>query len=356
MALPVIAYTDRTIAVHHGDCLDVLPTLADSSVDAVVTDPPYGLEFMGREWDTFKPAQAQIRTPSQRDAERGTEADPFSLYTRNRPDAYVAGTPFQKWCESWALECLRVLKPGGHLLAFGGTRTSHRLTCRDRGRRVRDPRRDRMAVRQRLPEVPRRIEGHRRSAAGAEREVIGQRTDHDYQPADRRTHHRASTSATSSARRRDSPGDRGRGASVDRVGDRAEAGVRADRRRAAKPLAGTVARNVLAHGTGALNIDACRIGQNEEGQGRWPANVVLDEDTADELDEQSGTLTSGVLAAHHKRRPKDAGILGAFGSVEGERGYGDAGRRVAVLLHLEGRHGNERVIVDGHRSPDREAA
>ena len=62
--------------LHVGDCLDVLPGIADASVDAVVTDPPYSLSFMGREWDKFKPSE------------------------------------FQAWCEQWAAECLRVLKPG----------------------------------------------------------------------------------------------------------------------------------------------------------------------------------------------------------------------------------------------------
>lgn len=59
--------------------------------------------------------------------------------------------------------------------------------------------------------------------------------------------------------------------------------------------------------------------------GRWPANVVLDGPMAAALDEQSGTLASGVLAAHHQRAPKASGILGAYGSAEGERGYGDTG-------------------------------
>lgn len=120
---------------------------------------------------------------------------------------------------------------------------------------------------------------------------------------------------------------------------------------ARKPLAGTVAANVLTHGTGALNVDGCRVGDGgqlswaeprgigymgggsdagtvaatESAKGRWPANVVLDEHAAAELDRQSGTLASGILAAHHQRAPKDAGILGAYGSAEGERGYGDTG-------------------------------
>ena len=79
------------INLMHGDCLEVLRTLPDNSVDAVVTDPPYGLSFMGRRWDYDVPA-----------------------------------------VEVWA-ECLRVLKPGGHLLAFAGTRTQHRMAVRIEG-------------------------------------------------------------------------------------------------------------------------------------------------------------------------------------------------------------------------------
>lgn len=91
-------YADDLVTLHHGDCLDVMRTLPDGSVHAVVTDPPYGLGFMGREWDSLPP-----------------------------------GLP-------WARECLRVLKPGGHLLAFGGTRTWHRLAVavEDAGFEVRD--------------------------------------------------------------------------------------------------------------------------------------------------------------------------------------------------------------------------
>jgi SAM-dependent methyltransferase len=82
----------------HGDCLEVLRTLPDNSVDAVVTDPPYGLSFMGKRWDYDVPS-----------------------------------------VDVWA-ECLRVLKPGGHLLAFAGTRTQHRMAMRieDAGFEIRD--------------------------------------------------------------------------------------------------------------------------------------------------------------------------------------------------------------------------
>jgi hypothetical protein len=86
------------LALHLGDCLEVLRTMPDCSVDAVVTDPPYGLSFMGKKWDYDVPTT-----------------------------------------EVWA-ECLRVLKPGGHLLAFAGTRTQHRMAVRieDAGFEIRD--------------------------------------------------------------------------------------------------------------------------------------------------------------------------------------------------------------------------
>lgn len=84
--------------IHHGDCLAAMRGMPAGSVDAIVTDPPYGLGFMGKAWDELPP---------------GLE---------------------------WAKQCLRVLKPGGHLLAFGGTRTWHRLAVavEDAGFEIRD--------------------------------------------------------------------------------------------------------------------------------------------------------------------------------------------------------------------------
>ena len=84
--------------LHHGNCLDILRTMPDNSIDAVVTDPPYGLSFMAKRWDYDVPST-----------------------------------------EIWA-ECLRVLKPGGYLLAFAGTRTQHRMAVRieDAGFEIRD--------------------------------------------------------------------------------------------------------------------------------------------------------------------------------------------------------------------------
>lgn len=93
-------YEDDTVRLHLGDCRDVLPTLPDASVDAVVTDPPYELGFLGKAWD-------------------------------------ASGIAYN--ADVWR-QCWRVLKPGGHLLAFGGTRTYHRMTVaiEDAGFEIRD--------------------------------------------------------------------------------------------------------------------------------------------------------------------------------------------------------------------------
>lgn len=114
--------------LRHGDCREVMATLADNSIDAMVTDPPYGLEFMGKEWD-------KLATPKPGNI--GGFADgnkpSFERVKRHLP-------AMQAWHESWAREAYRVLRPGGHLLAFGGSRTYHRLACaiEDAGFEIRD--------------------------------------------------------------------------------------------------------------------------------------------------------------------------------------------------------------------------
>jgi site-specific DNA-methyltransferase (adenine-specific) len=296
-------YVDDRATVYQGDALAVLPTLPDQSVDAVVTDPPYGLEFMGREWDSF--GRTGIR-----------------------------GSAYQEWCQAWAAECLRLLRPGGHLLAFGGSRTFHRLVCavEDAGFEIRDT--ISWLYGSGFPkslDVSKAID----RAAGAEREVIGRYV----MPADS-----DAGNAGKVIRSVDSDGGYGGHATAGREGTPITSPATDAARRwsgwgtalkpgwepivvARKPLAGTVAANVQVHGTGALNIDACRLpmgseydpgaihrqhadtaGMNGLGQsgfapdhqqptyneaGRWPPNVVLDKATAAGLDRQSGDRPSG---------------------------------------------------------------
>ena len=171
-------YQDERVTLLHGDCLDVLATLPDASVDSVVTDPPYGLEFMGKEWDAPWKAGADVHAEARtrRAAEvtptgqaHSTSAGPYLAAGVNK---YAAGLPFQQWCQLWATECLRVLKPGGHLLAFGGTRTWHRLAVaiEDAGFELRDS--IAWLYGSGFPkslDVSKAID----KAAGAEREVVG---------------------------------------------------------------------------------------------------------------------------------------------------------------------------------------
>src|SRR5690625_2335480 len=127
-----IYYQDDKTTVYHGDCIDVMRNMPENSVDAIVTDPPYGLGFMGAKWDALPPGK------------------------------------------DWAEECLRVLKPGGHLLAFGGTRTWHRLAVaiEDAGFEIRDS--VMWLYGSGFPkshDVSKAID----KAAGAERKVVGRR-------------------------------------------------------------------------------------------------------------------------------------------------------------------------------------
>jgi DNA modification methylase len=144
----------------NGDCLEALRALRDGCVDAVVTDPPYGLEFMGKEWDSFRTngqqwsttkgmtdgkdwkgnarkrqAQAYPRSQLKKCKACGRQEFSGSPCRCEEPSwEEVASFPrqlhaFQEWNERWATAALRVIKPGGILLAFGGTRTWHRLAC-----------------------------------------------------------------------------------------------------------------------------------------------------------------------------------------------------------------------------------
>jgi DNA modification methylase len=120
-----------------GDCRDVMQTLEANSVDAIVTDPPYGLNFMGKEWDRPVMIGQVVKFEGRERQSGGLHRGPG---TNSRGYADNDNSAFQAWSESWAREAYRVLKPGGHLLAFGGTRTHHRLmvAIEDAGFEIRD--------------------------------------------------------------------------------------------------------------------------------------------------------------------------------------------------------------------------
>jgi site-specific DNA-methyltransferase (adenine-specific) len=240
-----------THAIHLGDCLDVLRTMPDCSVDAVVTDPPYGLAFMGKRWDYDVPS-----------------------------------------VEVWA-ECLRVLKPGGHLLAFAGTRTQHRMAVRieDAGFEIRD-----MIAWVYGSGFPKSLDVSKAidKAAGAEREVKKRHV----QSATRPDEHAGASAHITMPNSWDITAPATPEARQWAGWGTALKPALEPITMARKPLAGTVAGNVLEHGTGALNVDGCRVGtestlrtngktaiwadggmksaQGGSTQGRWPANLIHD--------------------------------------------------------------------------------
>jgi len=101
--------TGNRIVIHLGDCVEVMRGLEPASVHAVIVDPPYALGMMGKAWDVF-----------------GGDAKKFP---QGSVEKDLGGSPYQKWNMEWLAECYRVMMPGAALLAFGGTRTYHRLVC-----------------------------------------------------------------------------------------------------------------------------------------------------------------------------------------------------------------------------------
>lgn len=354
---------DGKVSLYCGDCIEVLGTLPDSSIDSVVCDPPYHLTSIVKRFGAENAAPAKVgKTGAFARASRG-----FMGKVWDGGD--IAFRP-----ETWAL-VLRVLKPGGHLVAFSGTRTYHRMACaiEDAGFEIRDmlswmygsgfpkshnvskgidntlfrrwldadhQRRaaydSEMHAAESIKSTIRRatvvaeVEAKWRTLAGCAREKI-------------RVAPRPDTSGTMAGSSDTRPwieNSRERGYhEVD--GDEAAT----DEARAAKgwgtafkpalepicfgrkPIQGTVAENFMAHGTGAINIDACRVGTdvietcntpgkdkfanmyggnlvpktgNTSHVGRWPANVI--HDGSEEVVGMFPESSSGALKPEHQER------------------------------------------------------
>jgi len=139
-----------------GDCVEAMASMEPESIDAVCTDPPYGIRFMGQAWDgkaieeeAAKPwnAEGHMRltgspdSPNRKLIHRSGSAYRTRAGTAGAYDFSLKGNyAFQEWTEQWATQALRVLKPGGHLLSFSSTRTFHRMVCgiEDAGFQIRD--------------------------------------------------------------------------------------------------------------------------------------------------------------------------------------------------------------------------
>ncbi len=284
----------------NSDCLAAMKNMGDNSVDAIVTDPPYGLSFMGKKWDYDVPSK-----------------------------------------EIW-LEALRVLKPGGHLLSFSGSRTYHRMVVNieDAGFEIRDQ--IMWIYGSGFPKslnISKAID----KAAGVKREVIGENPLASKQTGqkntvalagDRNTNLYLTKPATSEAKKWDGWGTALKPAHEPIVVAR-------------KPIHSTVVENVLEHGTGAINIGECRVGNeilsehtsgnipNNRGEwglkegytmpertGRFPANVILDEEAGAILDEQSGISQSSDAVRKNKREDEKLTMGGKIHAKEGSETHG----------------------------------
>lgn len=279
-----------TYTVHVGDCRDVLKTIPDCSIEAIVTDPPYELGFMGKSWDKSGIAY----------------------------DVAV-----------WS-ECLRVLKPGGHLIAFGGSRTYHRLAVaiEDAGFEIRDQLQwlygsgfpksldiskalDKQAGA--APKSPNADKWKPGSRGAAPKHGTGWGTEpttpHNWEPA------------TAAAQQWNGWGTALKPAHEPAV-------------LARKPFRGSIAGNVYNWGTGALNINGCRIpgpawyrvdestatprnmwaGKGKQPYndmntaGRWPANVIIDETAWAMIDETTGGASRFYYTAKSSKEEREAGL------------------------------------------------
>jgi len=333
--------------LHLGDCLKVLREMQDCSIDSIVTDPPYGLSFMGKRWDYDVPS-----------------------------------------VEVWA-ECLRVLKPGGHLLAFAGTRTQHRMACRieDAGFEIRD-----MIAWVYGSGFPKSLDVSKAidKAAGAERKIISEiktnsggmahisktNAEHGFRPAAYNGHSlddsaknciQVTAPATPEAQQW-----AGWGTALKPALEPITM--------ARKPFTGTVAANVLEHGTGALNVDGCRVNadgedfNNVKGRplmkinncrtdneslngaaqqealrklkepGRWPANLI--HDGSDEVVELFPQTISGALNAGHKRGEGVSSWSGGGGIIQ--RDYGNDSGSAARFFYCAKTSKRERGENNNH--------
>lgn len=288
--------------IYHANCLDVIASMGDNTLDALVTDPPYGLGFMGRAWD------------------------------KALPDPRI-----------WR-ECLRAMKPGAHGVIFGAPRMYHRLACQveDAGFEVRD--------------VLMWMFGSGFPKSHDPSKAVG------------------ITSRDGLARDLPQSEEARRLLGLGTALKPAYEPILLVR----KPLRGTVAENVLAYGTGCLNIGACRVGDEPITQhgrsgdgfgfssaeapgrawsGRWPANVVLDEEAGALLDGQSGYAKDGVAVNRNRRERATSPVAyapkNARGADVGFGGGGGASRffycakaskaeREAGLEHLD-----TRTVTDG---------
>lgn len=265
----------------HGDSREELRGVPDNSVDSVITDPPYELSFMGAKWDST-----------------GIAYDP----------------------EFWA-ECLRILKPGGLLLSFGAPRTYHRIAVgiEDAGFEIREGLMwvygSGMPHGQNISKAIDRKLGAKRSQIRGRGGLNNYpfRNDDGWSKIGEKEPLMDSEIPVTDEAKRWKGWNTGLKPAYEPI-------VLAQ-----KPREGSFVNNVLKHGVGGMNIDACRVSSSDEyiinrftggakpwgdavgedyesvteTKGRWPANFILDEEAASVLDKQVGKTSKGIIPSRY---------------------------------------------------------
>ena len=256
--LPEPVFADDRATLYLGDAVELLPLLPAASIDALVTDPPYGLSFNGQTWDDasgFRESLPHIDT-----------------------SAMSAPEVFETWCTAWAAGALQALKPGAYVAAFGGARTWHRMVrgIENAGFEIRDQiawlHTTGMPKSMDLSHAIDKHHGARRS------DRVVQGTEHDGVLGATRTVLSKGTPVTEDAARWEGWGTALRPAFEPIIIAR-------------KPPEGNLVRNVLEHGVGGINIDGARFADD-----RWPTNVAFDAGQADALDVLTGTWQGESLS------------------------------------------------------------
>ena len=306
-----------------GDCIEKLKKLEENSVDVILTDPPYGIGFMGKEWDNFKPSTIEDGMAKDKRKKTQIASTRISNIAGTYDKSIRGARGFQKFCEAWSKEALRVLKPGGLMLVFCSTRMYHRMTCgvEDAGFEIRDT--ILWLYGSGFPKslnIGKQVDKIR----GNEREVIGKYQLPDVADGLRKKDWDCKAKSNESNFGASGQNELTKGNTEWEGWGTALKPSHELIVVARKPLSEkNVALNVLKWGTGGINIDDCRIG-NKTVQGRFPANIILDEEAGRMLDEQTGTLKSGDNCTRTKEGNfLEHGGLGKAGDVQ--RTYGDKG-------------------------------
>jgi len=297
-----------------GDCLEVMKGFPDNSIDTIITDPPYGLEFMGKDWDKFggKPIDR-----SKEDSSLGIHR----YFKGNKPIYNWDMSEYYKFIYGWATQALRVARPGATLLCFGGTRTYHRLACaiEDAGWVIKDcvlwiygsgfPK---------ATDISKQIDKTKgtyiegKETVNSRNGVKGDKGNYNHSKKITENNPQSSEATLWNGWK-----SHGLKPAYEPI------------LVAMKPNEGSYASNALKWGVAGLNIDGGRIegikgngvwGTNQLNcqntfnkspsnknykteqniKGRYPSNVILDEEAGRLLDEQSGVLKSGAMKKPYK--------------------------------------------------------